>query len=188
MKTFYSAALTALFFLPLSYSEAKQTWSDTSIFNLKDEWKNQENKTFKIEDFKGKPTVIAMVYTTCQHTCPIITSKVVSIRESLLKKLQNKVQYSLISFDPEGDTPKVLSKYKKKRKLDKNWTLLTSDPRTVRQLAGVLGVNYKPMEGGGFSHSNIITLIDKNGVIVEQIKTLNADNKTMVKKLKGLLK
>ena len=159
-----------------------------SIYNLTGPWKNHEGKVVNLKDFSGKVVVAAMVYTSCQHTCPMITQKVVDIRKALPKKLREKVVYALISFDPEGDTPKVLAAYKKKSSLDKHWVLLTSDAGTVRKLAGVIGFNYKKTPDGGFAHSNMVNLVDPQGVVTYQIDGLNKANDEMVKKIVTLLK
>ncbi|NOR19660.1 MAG: SCO family protein [Xanthomonadales bacterium] len=158
-----------------------------SIFHLQGKWATHEDKIIDLKELAGKPVVAAMVYTSCQHTCPLITSKVISVRNSLPKKDQSKVTYALFSIDSEGDTPEALRRYKEKRNLDENWILLTADKRSVRQLAGVLGVNYKKMPDGGFSHSNIITLIDEKGVIVTQVNGLNADTSELSKRMKSSL-
>lgn len=158
-----------------------------SIFHLKDEWKNDQNKTFYLKNFSGKPTVFAMVYTSCQHTCPMITSKVQEVENELPKKMRGKINLALISFDPKRDTPQKLSKYKKKRKLGNQWSLLTGTESSARKLAAVVGVNYKKEGDADYSHSNIVTLIDANGVIVEQIKDLSKDTTSMKNKIKKLL-
>lgn len=171
-------------FIPFAVAE---DWPEMSIFHLDSEWTNQEGENVLLESLSDKPMVIAMVYTSCQHSCPMITSKIADIRKSIPEKLQSNARYVLISFDPERDTPDSLKAYKARRKLDNNWLLLTSNKRNIRQLAGVLGVNYKLMKDGEFSHSNIISLVDNKGVVLSQVNGLYKDSGELSKNLQSLL-
>ena len=181
-----------LFIVILAFSVTgfakKESWPEMSVFHMKSKWKNEDGKDFQLKDFGGTPTVFAMVYTSCKHTCPMITSKVAQVQSQLPEKLKGKVQLALISFDPEQDTPENLNKYKKKRKLGKEWTLLTGTESGIRQLAAVVGVNYKKEKSGDFSHSNIVTLLDQNGEVVEQVKDLSKKTDKMSAKIIELLK
>jgi protein SCO1/2 len=93
---------------------------------------------------------------------------------------------ALISFDPRGDTPAALNAYKQKRALDDNWILMTGKKSGIRQLAAVLGVSYKEESPGVFSHANVLSVIDRQGVIVSQINQLNGRTDDMVAKISQL--
>ncbi len=184
----YLALQISLLTLPL-VAESKGAFPDESIFHLEASWKTHDSKDIQLKDLSGKPTVVAMVYTSCKYACPMITNQVMKVRKKLSKKNQDKVRYLLVSFDTLRDTPKVLSDYKKKRKLDDNWMLLTGSESGVRQLANMLGVNYKKTPDGEFSHSNIVSLIDSKGVLLEeQVTGLREDVDKIAEKLKALIK
>jgi protein SCO1/2 len=88
-----------------------------------------------------------------------------SIKRKVPTDAAKKVQYVLISLDPTRDTPEVLRRFADKRKLPADWVLLTAkDEKPVRELSHVLGVNYKKV-GQEFAHSNLITVLDGDGVI-----------------------
>lgn len=163
-------------------------WPEMSIYHLDGAWKNHNGKEMKLSELAGSPVVVAMVYTSCQHTCPMITKKMQDIRKLLPEKIQKNSKYVLLSFDPEGDTPATLLAYRKKQNLDENWILLTSTDHEIRKVAGVLGVNYKKMPDGGFSHSNIISVLNQNGEVVSKIERLNQESGELVEKLKQLVK
>jgi len=176
----------ALLIFSVQTASAGENITEMSIYHLNDNWKNHNSEIVQLKKFSGNVIVAAMVYTSCQHTCPMITSKILNIRKSLPKNIENKVLYLMLSFDSIKDTPKKLKAYKEKRGLDDQWVLLTSDESSVRKLAGVLGVNFKKTSDGGFSHSNIISLIDQKGVIVNQITGLNQPIEDMVEQIKKL--
>ena len=52
------------------------------------------------------------------------------------------------------------------------WTLLRGGPDEVRTLAAALGVRYRPADGGGFAHSNLITVLDHAGRVAGQVEGL----------------
>ena len=170
-----------------SFGKSEQ-WPEMSVVHLSSEWKKESGKDFKLADFQGKLTLLAMVYTSCEHTCPMITSKLIDIQRKIPKDLQKNVQLSLVSFDPDRDTPDKLKIYKNKRKLGSQWTLLTGSPKAIRELAAILGVNYKKEQNGDFSHSNIITLLNKKGEVVEQVPDLSKSTDKISKKVIELLK
>lgn len=164
-------------------------YNENSIFNLKSEWVTHLNETVGLEHLKNKLSIVAMVYTSCEHTCPMIIAKLSRIKKSLAKSDQDKITMVLISFDPKRDTAANLAKYKTKRGLDESWILMTGKEYGIRNLAAILGVSFKEESEGNFSHSNIITLIDGEGVIKYQLNDLSEDHTAMKIEIeKGLKK
>lgn len=169
-----------------SNTKIKPMMSD-SIFNLKSEWTNQEGQLIAIKDFLGKPTIVAMIYTSCEQACPLIIEDLRKIENALSKKSVG-IPFLLFSFDTIKDTPLKLKIFAQSRKLDLNhWTLFNGSKNAVRELAAVLGIRYKKNANGDFDHSNVITLIDAEGLIVEQQIGLNQEAKPLVDKAFKLL-
>jgi protein SCO1/2 len=150
--------------------------SDESIFQLESSWVDQSGKKIVLKELRGKPSVLAMVYMTCQGACPIITSDMQRIEKVLPPEKREQSQFVLISLDPERDTQKALNKFAESHGLDlRRWRLLAGSTGAVRELAAVLGVKYKRDASGNFSHSNIITILDSEGVIRHQQIGLRQD-------------
>ncbi len=160
------------FFVCAKASETIDLKTD-SVYQLKSKWMSHQNEKKQLLDFMGHEVLVAMMYTRCQHTCPLITSKMKSIEQANAKT--KKLQVIMVSFDSDRDTPSHLSAYFKKMHMQKNWTLLTGTESDVRELAAILGVNYKKDSNGEFSHSNVITLLGSDGVIKGQLRSLNED-------------
>jgi len=150
------------------------TLSSESIYQLTDTFQTQDNKTVTLSSFKGKPTVVAMIFTHCTYACPRLTADIKNI-ESKLKDENGKVNFVLISFDADRDLPDTLKKYATSMGLDENWTLLHGDENVVRTLSVLLNVQFAKDAEGNFSHSNIISVLDKKGVLVFQKEGLGAD-------------
>jgi len=144
--------------------------STDSIFNLKSAWTDQNGKAFHFDSLNGTPSVVAMAYTSCQSSCPLIIEEMRKIEAEISEKSKKPVRFLLFSFDSKRDTPQQLKAFAEKKKLDMNhWTLLHGDPKVVRDLAGVLGISYKMDSSGDFNHSNVITLLNSEGVVKSQL-------------------
>lgn len=157
-----------------------------SIFLLDSKWKNQEGKELQLRDLKGKNLVVVMIFTSCQTACPILVADMQKIAAKIDPKKTDENTMVLVSIDPDNDTPEVLKKYAEERKMDaKHWTLLTSDMESIRELANVLAVKYKKISPILFSHSNIITVFNKNGEMIKQVEgTVNSEE--LAKTVNGL--
>lgn len=149
-------------------SNSKDTGGN-SIFVLDSKWQNQDGKELYLKDLKGKNLVMVMIFTSCQTACPLLVADMKSIEAKIDKKVLKETSFVLISIDPENDTPEVLKKYAQKENLDRApYTLLRGDLESTRELANVLAVKYKQITPIVFSHSNIITVFNKNGEMAGQ--------------------
>ena len=157
-----------------------------SIFLLDSKWKNQEGNQLQLRDLKGKNLVVVMIFTSCQTACPILVADMQKIAAKIDPKKTEETTMVLVSIDPDKDTPEVLKKYAEERKMDsKHWTLLTGDMESIRELANVLAVKYKKISPILFSHSNIITVFNKNGEMIKQVEgTVNSEE--VAKTVNGL--
>ena len=138
---------------------------EDSIFHLESEWVDADGgKRTLARALGGRPAVAAMVYTTCEHACPVIVSDMLKIRGAL-GEAGAGARFVLFSFDPERDTPDRMRDYRGGNKKLTRWSILApSDPGAERELAAALGVRFKPIPGGDFAHSNIIFILDSQGV------------------------
>ncbi len=155
--------------------------STRSLYNLGAKWKDSTGKRLVLQDLRGKVVVLSMIYTSCQTVCPLIASDVARIFGKLPEAVRPRVHLVLVSFDPERDTPAKLASYAASRRLEgAQWTLLTGDPNGVRDLAALLGMKYRSMGNGDFAHSNLITVLDQEGVIVHRSEGVGQDAAAIV--------
>lgn len=68
------------------------------------------------------------------------------------------------------------------------WTFLQGTKEGVREFANVLAMKYKQISPIDFSHSNIISVFNKEGELVHQQEGLGVDNKETILKIKELIK
>lgn len=148
-----------------------------SIYELPTSWLTPSGASITLKEVHNGPVVIGMVYTTCPHACPMTISKMQTIQKMMKDKGVKNVRFVLASFDFEKDKPEKLLAYMKLRKLDpKEWTFLSpQSEQDARELAVILGISYRKLEDGHFSHSNVMTLLDKKGVPRSKLEGLSAD-------------
>ncbi len=159
-----------------------------SIFNVESLWENQNGDRLPLNQLGGRLQVVAMVYTSCQYACPRILADLKSIQFALEETAASDLGFCLVTIDPERDTVEAYTAYATKNGLDRNrWTFLRGGPGDILELANLLGVRYKKMPDGEFSHSNIITLLKPNGEVGYQLNGLGADPAELITTAKHLL-
>lgn len=145
----------------------------TSVLHLDDVWTDHHGRAVRLGDLRGHPLVVVMFYGTCATACPVLVHDAELIEQALPTDVRAATRFLMVSFDPAVDTPDVLAAYAAARGLDRaGWSFLGADERAVRRLAGVLGVRYRPDGRGGFSHTNLITVLDPDGVPIARLEGL----------------
>lgn len=143
--------------------------ADSSIFLLDSKWQNQDAEELQLKDLKGKNLVMVMIFTSCRTACPILVGDMKKIHAKIEKNKLKDTSLVLISIDPTNDTPEVLKKFAAERNMDSApWIFLRSDEESTREFANVLAVKYKKISPIEFSHSNIISVFNRNGELVSQ--------------------
>ncbi|MBV2165778.1 MAG: SCO family protein, partial [Kaistella sp.] len=147
----------------------KKDSANSSIFLLDSKWQNQDAEKLHLKDLKGKNLVMVMIFTSCRTACPILVADMKKVHAKIEKNKLKDTSLVLISIDPTNDTPEVLKKFAAGRNMDSQpWIFLRSDEESTREFANVLAVKYKKISPIEFSHSNIISVFNRNGELVSQ--------------------
>ncbi len=155
--------------------------SEHSLYRVTGRWTNFDGRELNLAEFRGEPVVLAMVYTSCTMTCPLITSEMLAVQRALPAEARARVRFVLASFDPARDSVGALRQHAEKMALDGRWLVLRASPADVRRLAVLLGVSYRQLPSGDFDHSNIISVLDPQGVVTFQSPRIPADRDALVK-------
>lgn len=162
--------------------------STESVFNITDNWTAADGKTFQLSSLGGKPTVIAMIYTSCQFVCPLTVQNMKRIERAVPADQAGKVNFAVFSFDPERDTPAKLTEFAKTHSITSpSWILAQGNAGAVRKLAVALGIKYKKVKSGDYEHDATISVLDSNGVIKFQADAMNKNIDGASNALKELL-
>ncbi|WP_422081733.1 SCO family protein [Ulvibacterium sp.] len=126
---------------------------------------NQDSLLITDKDYLGKVYVAEFFFTTCPTICPIMTKNLVELQNTF----KDSEDFGVVSFtiNPRYDTPRILKEYAEKNNItDIDWHLLTGNRDSIYSLAqnGFYMVANEDEEApGGFEHSGMFALIDKNG-------------------------
>jgi protein SCO1/2 len=157
-----------------------------SLYDLETAWQDQHGAMVSLGDLGGRPRVIALVYTSCAFACPAILKDMKRI-EAELRAQGSGAGFVLVSIDPDRDTPARMREYAESTHLDAaDWTLLTGTADGVLELAALLGVRYRRVSATDFEHSNVITLVDARGGIVQRQVGLGAEPHALVQAARRL--
>lgn len=166
---------------PAEETTALSAKTENSIYQLPGDFTNADGQKTELKNFQGKIRLVAMIFTHCGYACPRMVSNLKHIEENLPAGVKNDLGFVLVSFDAERDNPARLKQYAAANGLGKEWTLLHGDATQVRTLSMLLNVQYNQLADGSFNHSNILTILDKNGNIVQQLEGLDIDIKNVTK-------
>ena len=152
----------------------------TSLYRMNGTWTAHDGRVHTLASLRGEITVLAMVYTSCTMTCPLITSEMLAVQRALPPELRKRVRFMLASFDPARDSLSSLRAHVIKMALDDRWLVMRASSSDVRTLAVLLGVSYRQLPSGDFDHSNIISVLDADGVVRFQSPRIPADRPALV--------
>lgn len=162
--------------------------ADESIYHVTSIWKNQNGRPLELADLRGKVQVVAMVYTHCEYACPRILADMKRVRQALSGEALQNTNFVIISIDPERDTPERLAYFAEKNNLsDDHWTLLNGTDGDVLEVSALLGVKYKRISNTDFTHSNMISVLNREGEIVHQRKQLSDNQSGIIRAIEQLM-
>lgn len=127
---------------------------------------DQNGKTISDKDYKGKVYVVEFFFSTCPTICPKMNQNMLKLQEAFYGKPDFGI--ASITINPEHDTPQVLKEHAAELGVKHyNWHFLTGDRDYIFDLAKQfkLYAGTNPNVPGGFEHSGLFALVDKDGNI-----------------------
>ena len=131
---------------------------------------NQKGELLLAKDFLGKTVVMTFIFSRCStpSMCPSSLARMMHMRRKVYATGLKNVQFVLMSFDPEYDTPGVLYSYAKSHCINnEDFTLLTGEKPVIDALMKIFGVFIVPASGT-LSHTSVAVIIDKKGILVHR--------------------
>ena len=129
-----------------------------------------DGRRVTIGEFRGKPLVVSMVYTSCYQICPMTTRFLSGVVDKARSTLgDDSFAVAVIGFDTQVDTPVAMQYFAKNQGVDdKGWHLLSASGAEIEQLTADLGFQYFP-SSNGFDHLIQATVIDAEGLVYRQV-------------------
>ena len=131
---------------------------------------DSRGQPFRLSQFRGKPLIVSFIYTGCFQVCPTTTRFLAgAVAEARKAVGADSFQVLTVGFNLPFDTPTAMRDFALKQRIDDpRWTFATPSPETLTAIAGELGFQWVPTQGG-LDHLTQATIIDGSGRVVRQI-------------------
>ena len=149
---------------------------------------NGKGKQLTLKSLRGKPVVINLIYTSCYHVCPTVTTNLARVVNIALDALgEDSFSVLTIGFDTPTDTPDRMRVFAAQRNIDlDNWHFVSATPETMKALGTDVGFSYFSSPKG-YDHMIQATVLDSEGKVYRQIYGMAPDAPALVEPLKELL-
>jgi len=149
---------------------------------------DRQGRAVKLSDYRGKPLLISLIFTSCHHVCPAITRHLATAVEAAREAMgEDSFQVLTIGFDTPVDTPDAMRVFANKQSIDDpNWEFLSGSAEELARLVDNIGFVYFPSPRG-FDHINQVTVIDRDGVVYRQVYGAAFELPWMVEPIKELV-
>jgi protein SCO1/2 len=155
---------------------------------------DQTNRRRTLGEWKGTPYVLTFTYTRCPlpSFCPLMDQNLATIQRRLADDtiLRGRVKLVSVTFDPEHDTPTVLTAHATRLKADPGvWTFLTGDTVTIERLAGTFGIAVMrdPANAAAITHNLRTALVGADGKIAKIYSGSDWTPGTLLADLRGVV-
>ena len=148
---------------------------------------NQEGQTITNKDYEDKVYVVEFFFASCPTICPRMLKNMLKIQDEFYGNPNFGI--ASITIDPKRDTSERLKRYTEKHNITlKNWHFLTGEIDVIYKLSNKgfrLYAGESEEAEGGFEHSGLFALIDKDGYIRSRTVT-TGENENPIKFYDGL--
>ncbi|NIR30282.1 MAG: SCO family protein [Gammaproteobacteria bacterium] len=141
-----------------------------------------------LADFRGRPLVVSLIYTSCFHICPRTTRHLAKVVRTARDALgEDSFAVATLGFDVAVDTPAAMREFAKRQRVDiSDWYFLSADEATIGALAEDLGFTYV-RSPKGFDHVVQASVIDARGRVYRQVYGQEFETPLLVEPLKELV-
>ena len=126
----------------------------------------QDGATLRLSDLRGKVVALTFIYTRCPlpDFCPAVDAKFAEVarRVGFPAERAEHVELISISFDPEHDTPEVLTRHAKLRGAKPPWIYAVAGVAELSEIGPLLGLDYYP-ERDQFAHNLTAAVVGPDG-------------------------
>jgi protein SCO1/2 len=151
--------------------------------------RDQHGQAFAFASLQGRPRLVGMFYGSCRMACPLEIEYLKGLQHAVVAQSGKSIPVVLVSFDPVRDDVELLQKVADMHHVNApGFVLARPEQGDEGMLAGVLGIAYRPLPAGGFSHSVRVSLLDAQGRIVAATDASGAPDPAFVKEVARLLR
>lgn len=132
--------------------------------------KDRNGQPFDVASWFDKPLIVSYIYTTCRHSCPMITQNLAKVVMANKERLGNDFRVISVGFDFTKDDQGAMKEFGEKFVKDfENWHFLSGKKETVKAMADKLGITYAPLLEGQWRHTIGVTIVSPGGRVFAQV-------------------
>jgi protein SCO1/2 len=135
---------------------------------------DEQGSEVKLQDLINKPTILVLLYYSCEHICPQMLFGLSEVLSKLDLTPGRDYQVIALSFD-DTDTPEAAQNLKRNyiKAIDKPfpqdaWKFLTGDRENIEKISRATGINYKKVMHG-FIHPEVLIFLSPQGRITRYL-------------------
>ncbi len=123
-----------------------------------------------LHQLRGQPLVVSLIFTSCQHTCPMITrSLAAAVGAARTAFGAGAFKVATIGFDTDNDSAERMADYAAQFGIDdRDWLFLSGSRTAIERLTAQLGFIYFASPRG-FDHLAQVSVIDSDMQVYAQI-------------------
>jgi protein SCO1/2 len=124
----------------------------------------------RLADYRGKPLLVAFIYTGCTSACPATTKQLAeAVRAAQAIVGAGEFRVLTIGFNLPFDTPEAMRDHLQRFGISAAWWhSVTPYEAQLAQLTSDFGFSYAPTSWG-FDHIGQVTIVDAGGTIYRQV-------------------
>ncbi len=165
---------------PMARTQLTTATPETSLVD-------QEGRRFAFKELRGKAVLVAFIYTSCHHVCPLIFDSVSAVQARARAEGLRELAAVFVTVDPEIDTPAILKAYAMRRGADLSTTaFLTGRSEDLQNLWDAFGLKIKRLGRGLVDHPPLTFLADAHGVVRYRYLGAILDGEAVLADLRGL--
>tara|TARA_B100000315_G_scaffold258073_1_gene308985 strand:- start:454 stop:996 length:543 start_codon:yes stop_codon:yes gene_type:complete len=134
---------------------------------------NQDGKELSMEQLKGSPVILTVIYTDCPDACPLVLYNREKIQKTFEPSIGEGATFLAVTVDPENDTPEVLKEYITKIGLNPvKLHFLTGSTETIRKVLNDYRIRLRVEveKGTVVGHSVMAYAIDADGIVQKAVE------------------
>lgn len=180
-------ALVAIPATALDYDAAMRQSRDAIGRTLDDyTFTDANGRRVQLADFRGKPLLVSFVYTGCGQVCPTTTRFLDrAVQQASTALGTDRFNIATIGFNLPFDNAAAMRQFAKQQGIDRaQWAFLSPDAGRVDRLTADFGFAFEASTGG-FDHVTQLSVVDRNGRIVQQLYGESFDPKLLAVALRS---
>lgn len=151
--------------------------------------RGSDGRAVRLSDFQGRPVLVNFIYTSCVHSCGVMTESLADIYENAWDALgPDSFTAVTIGFDTAHDNSERMASFARQHGVHNiaNWHFVGVDAPIVTALADSFGFQYFK-SSKGFDHIDQVTLVDAGGLVQTQVYGERFDKPLVMEPLKALV-